>query len=155
MGGATVITMKEARAWMVELGRHVRACREFLGWSQEALAEAAGVGQPAVSRLERGASPGAPYLVVLAIHRAVIAGLTGVAERLPEAAALLRAHPSFSPLEAAPAAVPELGDVELLEYFELYRRATPTGRSALLRIARASLGTVAPERTAVGAPCGT
>jgi hypothetical protein len=47
------------------VGRRLRGLRERLGVSQETLAALAGVSQSAVSRLETGRSPGAPFMVVL------------------------------------------------------------------------------------------
>ena len=68
-----------SRARLHELGRRLRRLRERIGVSQEALAALAGVSQSAVSRLETGRSPGAPFVVV--VRLGVALGRAAAADR--------------------------------------------------------------------------
>ena len=68
-----------SRARLHELGRRLRRLRERVGVSQEALAALAGVSQSAVSRLETGRSPGAPFVVV--VRLGVALGRAAAGER--------------------------------------------------------------------------
>ena len=51
--------------WMRDLGCEMRRLREFLGLSQERLAQAAGASQGAVSRLEAGRGLGTSLLTAV------------------------------------------------------------------------------------------
>jgi len=64
--------------WMQRLGGHVRRVREFLGFSQEQLATAAGVSQGAVSRFEHGRGINAPFVVILKINVALAHALSRI-----------------------------------------------------------------------------
>ncbi len=66
--GANIKSDEYWRGWMSDVGRQVRMVREFVGLSQDVLAEAAGVSQGAVSRLEHGRGLATPLLMFLRIH---------------------------------------------------------------------------------------
>jgi transcriptional regulator with XRE-family HTH domain len=59
------------KEWMRQVGRHNRRVREFLGLSQDELAQRAGVSQGAVSRFESGRGINTPFLAILRIHLAI------------------------------------------------------------------------------------
>jgi len=61
----------EWKQWMREFGQQLRRTREFLGLSQEQVAQQAGVSQGAVSRLETARGLATPLLVVLKIQLAL------------------------------------------------------------------------------------
>src|SRR5262249_3328211 len=63
---------------MRDLGSTVRRIREFVGLSQERLAQMAGVSQGAVSRLEAGRAVATPCLVVARIHGALERALASI-----------------------------------------------------------------------------
>ena len=69
-------------AWMQGMGRFTRRLRLMTGLSQEQLAQAAGVSQGAISRLEAGRAVNTPMIVVLKIN----AAMRQVIARLPAGA---------------------------------------------------------------------
>src|SRR5438132_13600801 len=81
------IMMNEAtdwREWMRGLGRQLRRVREFLGLSQDQVAQLAGVSQGAVSRLEAGRGLATPLAVVLKVHLVLSRALRAFAPALPD-----------------------------------------------------------------------
>jgi transcriptional regulator with XRE-family HTH domain len=65
----------EWRQWMGRVGRHARGLREFLGLSQQELAQRSGVSQGAISRLESGRGLATPFLVLVKVGSALAAAL--------------------------------------------------------------------------------
>ena len=61
------------REWMQDLGRQVRHIREFLGLTQQKLAQRAGVNQGAVSRFEGGRAT--PFLAIVCLNVALARAL--------------------------------------------------------------------------------
>ena len=61
----------EWRQWMKDFGQRLRRTRDFLGLSQEEVAQLAGVSQGAVSRLETAHGLATPLLVVLKVQQAI------------------------------------------------------------------------------------
>jgi DNA-binding XRE family transcriptional regulator len=59
------------KEWMRQFGKHIRRVREFLGLSQDDLAQRAGVSQGAVSRFEGGRGVNTPFLAILRLNMAL------------------------------------------------------------------------------------
>src|SRR5207247_8233855 len=86
-GAETGAQMNEAtdwREWMRGLGRQLRRVREFLGLSQDQVAQLAGVSQGAVSRLEAGRGLATPLVVVLKVHLVLSRALRAFDPALPD-----------------------------------------------------------------------
>jgi transcriptional regulator with XRE-family HTH domain len=138
-------TRNGQRLWMEGLGRHTRRTREFLSLTQEQLATAAGTSQAAISRLEHGGALGTPYLVVVAVQRALTEALRHLSRGgwQQATAAPDPVHPSVLPEAESATAKPGLDtDEEWLRYVAAYRGAAPAQRSHLVVVVEAVASTV-------------
>lgn len=123
----------QQRAWMLDLGRHIRRTREFLGLTQTDLATLAGTSQAAVSRLEQGRAMGTPYLVVLAVQRSLCASLRQLSPSVPTSGGYL-GHPSMLAEVDGVEEIDGPPDVELARLVSLYRRSPIEIRRHLVSI---------------------
>jgi transcriptional regulator with XRE-family HTH domain len=134
---------------MRALGRQGRRAREFLGLSQEQLAELAGVSQGAVSRLEAGRGLATPMLVVLKINLALTRALRKVDPTLlnDELRRVLEIEHRLSPpvgdmgFEVLP--LTQAPDLE--EMVRIYRSLPERQRRTFLSVARATAGALGPN----------
>jgi DNA-binding XRE family transcriptional regulator len=127
------------REWMRDLGRQLRRGREFLGLSQEQLAQLAGVSQGAVSRLETARGLATPTLVVLRVSR-VLAGELGRVQPALMDSELRSMRSMLKPSDEAMAEMATVnGDPHLEELMEIYRGMAPGQRPAMLAILRAAV----------------
>ncbi len=140
-------TRNGQRVWMESLGQHIRRTRDFLGLTQGQLATLAGTSQAAISRLENGGALGTPYLVVLAVQRALSDALRHFGrDGWQQNAARYLAHPSvLSEAESEAAQPGHDTDEEWLRYVSAYRGAPPTVRSHLVVVVEA-VASVVPAR---------
>jgi len=140
--------------WMRALGRQGRRAREFLGLSQEQLAELAGVSQGAVSRLEAGRGLATPMLVVLKINLALTRALRRVDPTLlsEELRRVLEIEHRLSPPigDLGFEALPLTQDPDLEEMIRIYRALPERQRRTFLSVARATAGALGPGLTATG-----
>ena len=130
------------RDWMRQYGRHVRRVREFLGLSQDDLAQRAGVSQGAVSRFETGRGVATPLLVVLRIDVVLRRELRRLDPSLvsPDLQRALATDTLiFSPLDAHETEPSPTGDPALEELVRLYRQTPESARAKLLAILRAAV----------------
>jgi transcriptional regulator with XRE-family HTH domain len=136
---------------MRALGRQGRRAREFLGLSQEQLAELAGVSQGAVSRLEAGRGLATPMLVVLKINLALTHALRKVDPSLlnPELRRVLELEQRLSPPvgDLGFDVLPLTEDPDLEEMVRIYRSLPERQRRTFLSVARATAGALGPART--------
>lgn len=135
--------------WMRALGRQGRRAREFLGLSQEQLAEFAGVSQGAVSRLEAGRGLATPMLVVLKINLALTHALRKVDPTLlnDELRKVLEIEHRLSPPvgDLGFDALPLTQDPDLEEMVRIYRGLPERQRRTFLSVARATAGALGPN----------
>ncbi len=127
--------------WIRDVGVQIRRVREFVGLSQEALANLAGVSQGAVSRLENGRGLATPLVGVVKIHVALTQRLraieTGVLNdgirRAVEAEHLISPPVAGLGYEALPVTTDPL----LEEIVRGYRGLSPDRRQHLVTVFRA------------------
>lgn len=139
------------RQWMQAHGQQVRRLREFLGLSQEQLANLAGVSQGAVSRLEAGRGLATPMLVVLKITLAVVRGLRALDPSVlnDELRRLMDVETTISP------PIGEVGvrfdaltkDPDIEELIRLYRNLPERQRPTFLNVMRAMATAFTPVAT--------
>src|SRR5262249_27394751 len=136
--------------WMRSLGRQNRHVREFLGLSQEEVAQLAGVSQGAVSRLEAGRGLSTPMLVVLKIYLALGRALRTIDPVLRDDVRTYLEPPLAEELEEGKLPEPAL-DPDLVDLVRLYRGLRANHRRTLLSVMRAassSLSEAPPPRRA-------
>ena len=136
------------REWMRANGQQVRRLREFLGLSQEQLAQHAGVSQGAVSRLEAGRGLATPMLVVMKITLAVVRGLRALDPSVlsDELRRLMNVEATISP------PIGDVGlqldtltkDADLEELIRLYHELPGRQRQTLLSVVRAIAAALSP-----------
>ena len=140
------------REWMRANGQQVRRLREFLGLSQEQLAQLAGVSQGAVSRLEAGRGLATPLVVVLKVHVVLTRALRALDPEIPEDQ--VRTTLGLESLIGPPTGVgayeplPITRDQDLEMLVQLYRSLPERQRRTLVAVVRAtasSLEDVAPS----------
>jgi transcriptional regulator with XRE-family HTH domain len=141
------------REWMRALGRQERRVREFLGLSQDQLAQLAGVSQGAVSRLEAGRGLATPMLVVLKINLALRRSLGDVDPALlnDDLRRVMRIEEQISPAIGGVGvdAVPMTKDAGLEEIVRLWRNVVERQREIFLAVVRAAaraLATASSEK---------
>ncbi len=137
------------RQWMRAHGQQVRRLREFLGLSQEQLAQLAGVSQGAVSRLEAGRGLATPMLVVMKITLAVVRGLRALDPSVlnDDLRRLMNVETTISP------PIGELGtrlealtkDPGVEELISIYRDLPERQRPTFLSVMRATAAAFAPS----------
>jgi transcriptional regulator with XRE-family HTH domain len=135
--------------WMRALGKQGRRAREFLGLSQEQLAELAGVSQGAVSRLEAGRGLATPMLVVLKINLALTRALRKFDPRLlsDELKRVLEIEHRLSPPigNIGFEALPLTRDPDMEEMVRTYRNLPERQRRTFLTVVRATASALAPK----------
>jgi len=130
-------------AWFRNLGRQMRALREFLGVSQAELAALAGVSQGAVSRFEIGRGWFTPAVVLLKLAAALARhcrakGHTVLSEPLVR---VLDDLEEFVPVAGGRGLTPITRDGEAEALQRLFRAAPPDARRATLAILRSFAAT--------------
>jgi transcriptional regulator with XRE-family HTH domain len=139
--------------WMHALGRQGRRAREFLGLSQEQLADLAGVSQGAVSRLEAGRGLATPMRVVLKIHLALTRALRRVDPSLldEQLKKVLEIEHRLSPPigDIGIEALPLTRDPDLEELVRVYRALPERQRRTFLTVVRATATALATPAVAV------
>ena len=122
--------------------------REFLGLSQEQLAQHAGVSQGAVSRLEAGRGLATPMLVVMKITLALVRGLRELDPSVlnDELRRVMNIETLISPPigEVGTALVPLTKDPDLEDLIHLYRQLPDRQRHTFLSVVRAIATALAP-----------
>jgi transcriptional regulator with XRE-family HTH domain len=140
--------------WMRALGRQGRRAREFLGLSQEQLADLAGVSQGAVSRLEAGRGLATPMLVVLKINLALARGLRKIDPTMLNAdlRRVLEIEQRLSPPvgDVGFEALPITHDPDLEEMVRIYRNLPERQRRTFLTVVRATATALAATPANVG-----
>jgi transcriptional regulator with XRE-family HTH domain len=127
--------------WRRRLGRQVRRIRELVGYSQEQLAQLAGVSQAAVSRLEAGRGLATPLLLLMKVYVPLARALRGLDSSMLnedirwvlEIDQRLQLVPSAS----RNGAMPVTHDPGLEEMIRLYQRMPSSLREPLIVVARA------------------
>lgn len=136
------------RGWMQDLGLQVRRTREFLGLTQQELAQRAGVSQGAVSRFEGGRALSTPFLTIVRLNVALARALAALdASMLSDEARRYLQYMRFlaTPPEAGEdsetpvSARPLTPDPEGEELMRLYRQVPPQARARLLEVVRATV----------------
>jgi transcriptional regulator with XRE-family HTH domain len=122
------------RAIVLTLGTTVRDLRRVLGWSQQYVADHAGVSQGLLSRLERGESAAVPLHSVIVVLRTLAAGADAMHLRLsPIAQQLL----SFAHMNGTLMTI-DLPETDLAAIAQALRRIPRPRRAAFLSIVRAA-----------------
>ena len=141
------------RRWMREFGQQERRVREFLGLSQAQVAEAAGVSQGSVSRLEAGRGLGTPMVVILKINVAMARELRRLDPEMLNAD--LRRALAIQDALSPPGVVADASGspashhaADLDDLVQLYRRVAPGQRGRLLAILRAAVQALASDEPA-------
>ncbi len=139
------------REWMRGLGRQLRRVREFLGLSQDQVAQLAGVSQGAVSRLEAGRGLATPLVVVLKVHLVLSRALRAFDPALPDeevrALESLIAPPNGTG-SREPLPVTRDADLEMLVH--LYRTLPERQRRTLVAVVRATADSLGETTPAAG-----
>ena len=134
--------------WIQAHGQQVRRLRQFLGFSQEQLAQLAGVSQGAVSRLEAGRGLATPMLVVMKITLAIVRGLRAMDPSMltDELRRLMNIEDNISPRIAGIGV--DLGpltkDAELEELVRVYHALPERQRQTFLSVVRAIAAALMP-----------
>ena len=138
---------------MRRYGALLRRIRTFLGLSQHEVAQAAGVSQATVSRLEIGRGTSTPFVVVLQVTLTLVNALraldpSALSDDLRD---LLDAQRLLAPLlDDDEAAVPALTNPDVEEIVRLQAAIPGQSRALFLRAVRALAGALA-ERDAAAA----
>jgi transcriptional regulator with XRE-family HTH domain len=123
---------------MRTLGRRTRGIRELVGWTQQDLADRAGVSQGAISRFELGQGLATPFLVVVRVLRVLHGGAQRLQSESAGAEALhLLNEQSRTFLELLlddPVDVPHVLDPELERLLGVFRGVPPTARERFVKI---------------------
>jgi len=142
------------REWMRGLGRQLRRVREFLGLSQDQVAQLAGVSQGAVSRLEAGRGLATPLVVVLKVHLVLSRALRAFDPALPDEE--VRATLGLESLIAPPNGtgsrepLPVTRDADLEMLVHLYRTLPERQRRTLVAVVRATADSLGETTPAAG-----
>jgi transcriptional regulator with XRE-family HTH domain len=121
-------------AIVLTLGTTVRDVRKLLGWTQQYVADHAGISQGLISRLERGESAAIPFHSVVVVLRTLAAGADAMHLRLsPIAQQLL----SFAHMNGTLMTI-DLPETDLAAIAQALRRIPRPRRAAFLSIVRAA-----------------
>jgi transcriptional regulator with XRE-family HTH domain len=124
---------------MRTLGRRTRGIRELVGWTQQDLADRAGVSQGAISRFELGQGLATPFLVVVRVLRVLHGGAQRLQSETAGAEAMqLLSEQSRTFLELLlddPVDVPSVLDPDLERLLGVFRGVPPTARERFVKIA--------------------
>ena len=135
--------------WTRAHGQQVRRLRQFLGWSQEQLAQQAGVSQGAVSRLEAGRGRATPMLVVMKITLAIVRELRTMDPAIlnDELRRLIRVEDSISPRigDIGVDLGPLTKDADLEELVRVYHALPDRQRQTFLSVVRAIAAALTPS----------
>jgi transcriptional regulator with XRE-family HTH domain len=132
---------------MQHLGHQVRRTREFLGLSQQQLAQRAGVSQGAVSRFEGGRALSTPFLAIVRLNVALARALAALdastlsdeVRRYLHYMEFLATPPEASETSGTPVSARALtSDSESEAWMRLYWEVPPQRRTSLLAMARAA-----------------